>query len=208
MDNHWENIYSSKPPGSLSWFQEDPACSLRLILEHAGSGSCSIVDAGGGASTLHESLVKHGFGNVTVVDISPSALEISKACLADAAGNIRWIAGDILKIELDEHAFDIWHDRAVFHFLGSEEERLAYAEKVLHALRPGGIFIVAVFADDGPEKCSGLPVVRYTPQTLAETLGSRFSRIGHEDDFHRTPGGALQHFIYCTFKAEEGSGRY
>ncbi|NTW10798.1 MAG: class I SAM-dependent methyltransferase [Chlorobiaceae bacterium] len=198
---HWENIYSSKPSNLLSWFQEQASLSLRLVIEHAGSKSCAIIDAGGGASTFADGLVKEGFRNLTVADISPSALEMSKARLGEDAKGIRWITGSILDIELPEKAFDIWHDRAVFHFLASEEEREAYAGKALRSLRTGGILIVAAFAEDGPEKCSGLNVTRYSPGILTAALGGRFTLLGHEDDFHLTPSGALQHFIYCTFKA-------
>jgi SAM-dependent methyltransferase len=199
---HWEKIYSSKPPESLSWFQEHPARSLRQIEEHAASRYSDIIDAGGGASTLVDGLVSAGFHNLTVADISHSALEKSKNRLGAAAGGIRWIEGDILDIVFPEHSFDIWHDRAVFHFLSSDTERDAYAGRVSDSLKPEGILIIATFADDGPETCSGLGVTRYSPAKLSLALGFRFTLLCHEDDFHRTPSGALQHFIYCCFRKD------
>jgi SAM-dependent methyltransferase len=207
-ETHWESIYSKNAPSSLSWFQEHPDCSIRLIRNQAGSKSAGIIDAGGGASTLVDHLLLAGFSNLTVLDLSPAALDVSKARLGSAAHGIRWIAGNILSCELPEKAFEIWHDRAVFHFLATEAERTAYTERVLRSLKPGGFLILAAFAGDGPERCSGLPVVRYTPEALAEALGSRFELLCHEDDFHRTPSGMVQHFIFCTFKAGGATGSH
>jgi SAM-dependent methyltransferase len=197
---HWEKIYSGKAPDSLSWFQEHADRSLKLIRKTAPSHSSAIIDAGGGASALVHDLSHEGCTNLTVLDLSGSALEAAKAQAGSAAEKIHWIEGDVLTCRLPEKSFDIWHDRAVFHFLSSETDRIAYREKVFGALKPGGYLIMAVFAEDGPEKCSGLPVVRYSPERLSEALGKSFTLLHHEDDFHRTPSGNVQHFIFCTFQ--------
>lgn len=200
---HWEGIYSTKPADSVSWFQQHAGCSLRLIRETGVSSSSAIIDAGGGASTLVDDLLLNGFTSLTVLDLSLSALRLSKSRIGTAAENVQWLAGDIVTIDLPAHAFDLWHDRAVFHFLTTEQDRQAYVKNILRSVKPGGHVIVATFAAEGPPLCSGLPVSRYTPETLHAAFGDSFSLMHHETESHCTPSGSIQQFIYCCFRIIE-----
>lgn len=199
---HWEQVYSTKSENSVSWFQEHARQSLQLIAGTAVSKAGSIIDVGGGASTLVDDLLGAGYQQVTVLDLSEAALSASRARLKEHAVDVRWIAGDITTLELPLHAFDLWHDRAVFHFLTTPEEREAYVNAVLRAVKPGGHVIVATFAEDGPEKCSGLPVMRYTADGLHAEFGSPFTLLQQEREEHHTPFGTTQKFIYCLCRKE------
>ena len=201
---HWEDVYAAKPADSVSWFQPSADRSLRLIGEVAAGRNAAIIDVGGGASRLVDGLLASGFDDVTVVDLSRSALEVSKARLGAGASRPTWLAGDILALELPRHRFDIWHDRAVFHFLIDEADRRAYLRQVRHALKPGGHVVIATFAQDGPERCSGLPVRRYSAGELAAEFGAPFTLVTHEHETHVTPGGGSQAFVYCLFRLEPG----
>jgi SAM-dependent methyltransferase len=139
----------------------------------------------------------HGYANLTVLDLSGAALETARKRLGAQSEKVQWMEADILQATLPEQAYDVWHDRAVFHFLTSEEERHAYVKQVLHAVRPGGLVIVATFAQDGPTKCSGLPVMRYSASELHSEFGEPFLLLGHEEESHLTPSGREQHFVYC-----------
>jgi len=200
---HWEQVYTTKSENSVSWFQEHARQSIELIARTGVSEEASIIDVGGGASTLVDDLLANGYQHVTVLDLSEAALAASRARLVERASSVSWLPGDITKVELPRHAYDVWHDRAVFHFLITREEREAYVNAVLHAVKSGGHVIVATFAEDGPEKCSGLPVMRYSVDGLhAEFGASSFTLLQQEREEHYTPFGTVQKFIYCLCRKE------
>lgn len=194
---HWEQVYASRQPTEVSWFQEHAVRSLRLIAGTAVPKSAAIIDVGGGASVLVDDLLATGYANVTVLDLSPTALSAARTRLGARASRVAWLEGDITTIRLPVHAFDVWHDRAVFHFLTTAEQRQAYVRQVLCAVKPGGHVIVSTFAEDGPLQCSGLPVMRYSAAGLHAEFGSPFELLGHEREEHLTPAGKTQNFIYC-----------
>lgn len=195
--NHWEKVYATKSPTEVSWFQERAGLSLRLIEEAGIARDAAIIDVGGGASTLVDDLLGASYDHVTVLDISGAALAAAKARLGALANHVRWLESDILSAELPERAYDVWHDRAVFHFLVAPEDREAYVRTVLRVVKPGGLVIVATFADDGPTQCSGLPVMRYRPDELHHEFGEPFTLLRHEKESHQTPTGNIQQFVYC-----------
>jgi ubiquinone/menaquinone biosynthesis C-methylase UbiE len=199
---HWEHVYSTKSEGSVSWFQKHAHQSVQLIGSTGASKAAHIIDVGGGASTLVDDVLAGGYQHITVLDLSEAALAASRARLGDRASCVNWLAGDITRIELPRHAFDVWHDRAVFHFLTSPEQRAAYVGAVLRSVKPGGHVIVATFADDGPDKCSGLPVMRYSADELHAEFGSPFTLLRQEREDHHTPFGTVQKFVYCLCRKE------
>jgi len=201
---HWEKVYQTKASETVSWYQEHAEQSLRLIHNTALGKDAAIIDVGGGASTLVDDLAAEGYTDLTVLDLSSAALAVAKQRLGKYADAVHWIEGDITLIELPAHRFDIWHDRAVSHFLTDLADRHAYVERIMHAVRPGGHVIIATFAEDGPEKCSGLPVMRYQPETLRAELGDAFLLVEHEKAAHYTPLGALQQFVYCRYRKNNG----
>lgn len=194
---HWERIYATRRPTEVSWFQEHAVRSLRLIEGTAVPKSAAIIDVGGGASVLVDDLLEAGYSGVTVLDLSAAALWAARNRLGARAARVSWLEGDITTIRLPAHAFDIWHDRAVFHFLTTAEQRQAYVRQVLCAVKPGGHVIVSTFAEDGPLQCSGLPVMRYSAAGLHAEFGSPFELLRHEREEHHTPTGKTQNFIYC-----------
>jgi SAM-dependent methyltransferase len=200
QQDHWNRVYTAKAPNTVSWFQEHAAQSLRLIRATGVSRSAAIIDVGGGASTLVDDLIDDGYSAVTVLDLSPVALAIARRHLGPHASNVTWLEGDITTIPLTEGAYDVWHDRAVFHFLTTPAERHAYVAQVLRAVKPGGHVIIATFAEDGPSQCSGLPVMRYSADTLHAEFGTPFTLARHEKEEHRTPSGTMQRFVYCHFR--------
>ncbi len=199
MDNkqHWEKVYANKPVDSVSWFQPHAVQSMKIIQRLSLDKSAHIIDVGGGASTLVDDLLAQGYSDVSVLDLSAYALQVAKERLGDTAHRVQWIEGDITQVLLPEHRFDLWHDRAVFHFLTDEAGRHRYIETVLKSVRPGGYILVATFAEDGPKQCSGLPVQRYSAGSLHAEFGSPFELLGHKKEIHQTPFGSLQKFIYC-----------
>jgi 2-polyprenyl-3-methyl-5-hydroxy-6-metoxy-1,4-benzoquinol methylase len=197
---HWEEIYTTKAATQVSWFQEHASLSLKLILDNAVPASASIIDVGGGASTLVDDLLTQGYEYVTVLDLSAAALATSQARLDRRAAQVKWVEANILEGDLPAHGYDVWHDRAVFHFLTTDEERHAYVNKVRQAVKPGGLVIVATFAEDGPTKCSGLPVMRYSANALHAEFGEPFMLLGHERESHHTPDGNEQKFVYCFWR--------
>jgi len=199
---HWETIYRTKRPDEVSWFQRAPRISLDLIRRVATDPTASIIDVGGGASTLVDGLVAAGYGDVTVLELSSAALDQARRRLGAAVARVRWVEADVLATELPQAAFDVWHDRAVFHFLTSPADRARYVTQVRRAMRSGGHVIVATFAHDGPTKCSGLPVARYTPDGLHGEFGAGFRLLDSVREEHVTPSGARQAFIYCLCQAE------
>jgi len=195
--DHWEQVYSTKPTTGVSWFQEHATQSLKLIADTRIPASASILDVGGGASTLVDDLVAQGYSDLSVLDISLAALKTAQTRLGENAKKIQWLVGDVTSIELPDHAFDVWHDRAVFHFLTAPEQRQSYVHHVLRAVKPGGHIIVSTFAEDGPLQCSGLPVMRYSADGLHAEFGNPFELVRHEKEEHRTPSGGIQQFVYC-----------
>jgi ubiquinone/menaquinone biosynthesis C-methylase UbiE len=200
---HWERVYRTKPATDVSWFQEHAEQSLRLIQQTGVPNTGWIIDVGGGASTLVDDLLHEGYGSVTVLDLSAAALSAAKARLGERAHAVAWLEGDVVRHLLPEHAYDIWHDRAVFHFLTNEADRQSYVAQVLRALKPQGHVIVATFAEDGPTQCSGLPVMRYSPTELHGQFGQSFSLLKQEREEHHTPFGTTQKFIYCYCRVAE-----
>ncbi len=194
---HWEQVYVTKASDSVSWFQEHADQSLRFIHNTGLGTNAAIIDVGGGASNLVDDLVAEGYTDLTVLDLSSAALAVAKQRLGKQADAVHWMEGDITRAEFPEYRFDIWHDRAVFHFLTDPADRHAYVERVMHAVRPDGHVIVATFAADGPEKCSGLPVMRYQPEGLHAEFGDAFLLVAHEKEVHHTPFGTDQQFVYC-----------
>jgi len=198
--DHWENVYKSKSAEEVSWFQEHPELSLKIIRANNPSPSASIIDVGGGASTLVDDLLYNEYSKITVLDLSISSLEAAKSRLGDRATSVKWIEADILTVDLPANSYDVWHDRAVFHFLTSESDRNLYVQKVLHSVKPGGTVIVATFAEDGPTQCSGLPVRRYSATELHSEFGEPFQLLGCEKELHHTPTGHEQRFVYCFYR--------
>ena len=194
---HWERVYSSKATDAVSWFQEHAESSLRLIQATGVSSAASVIDVGGGASTLVDDLLAHGYTNLTVLDLSAAALKAAQTRLGPRAGQVRWMEADVVQADLQQQGFDVWHDRAVFHFLTEPRERHAYVAKVLGAVKPGGHVIVATFAEDGPTQCSGLPVMRYSADALHAEFGAPFLLQQHTKESHHTPFGTVQQFTYC-----------
>ncbi len=201
--NHWEQVYSTKATDAVGWFQKHAEYSLDFIRATGVPRTASIIDVGGGASTLVDDLLADGYTNLAVLDISAAALASTRKRLGSGAANVQWIEADISKADLPFHAFDVWHDRAVFHFLTAPEDRKAYVTAVLHSVKPGGHVIVATFAEDGPTMCSGLPVMRYRPEELHAQFGESFSLLRHENENHVTPFGSVQKFVYCLCRKAE-----
>lgn len=199
---HWESVYGTKSPTEVSWYQPHAELSLRLIRETGVALEASIIDVGGGSSTLVDDLLTAGYRNLTVLDISASALKTAKDRLGPDDSRVQWLAGDLLTAQLPKQGFEVWHDRAVFHFLMCEEDRRKYIKTVMHAVKPGGFVIVATFSEDGPERCSGLPVKRYRPDELHAEFGQPFTLLDHLRETHITPAGNEQKFVYCFCRAD------
>lgn len=198
---HWERIYTKKAPDALSWYTPHLDASLALIERTGVSHSAAIIDVGGGESTLVDDLLARGYENLTVLDISQTAIDANRKRLGDLSGRVRWLAADITMADLAASAFDVWHDRAVFHFLTTPGDRSAYVRQVAHAVKPGGYVIVSTFGPEGPTRCSGLDVVRYDAESLHKEFGERFSMLESSKQLHRTPAGGVQQFLYCYFQA-------
>jgi 2-polyprenyl-3-methyl-5-hydroxy-6-metoxy-1,4-benzoquinol methylase len=196
---HWENVYTTKDEKEVSWFEVSPTTSLDLIRSTGVNAGASIIDIGGGASRLVDPLLDEGFEAVTVLDLSKNALATAKARLGAFGAKVRWVVTDVTTWEPTE-TYDVWHDRAAFHFLTEPKDRAAYAERVSRAVRPGGHVIIGTFALDGPERCSGLPVVRHDAASLSEMLGSAFELMESRQHVHQTPRGATQRFQFCRFR--------
>lgn len=202
VQNHWERIYGTKAPEAVSWYRPHLDISLHLIGRTAPDLSASIIDVGGGESTLVDDLLARGYKNLTVLDVSQTAIDVSKKRLGAASDRVKWLVADITKAELAHRAYDVWHDRAVFHFLTTSDEREAYVRQVAHAVKPGGYVIVSTFGPEGPTKCSGLDVVRYDAESLHNQFGVHFNLLDHSEELHRTPSGTVQQFLYCLCRVE------
>jgi 2-polyprenyl-3-methyl-5-hydroxy-6-metoxy-1,4-benzoquinol methylase len=195
---HWQNVYATKAEKELSWFQENPTPSLDMIAATGVSTDAGTIDVGGGASRLVDSLLDKGFSRLTILDLSTKALDATKKRLGLRGDAVDWIVADVATWS-PSHSYDLWHDRAAFHFLTDPADRDAYIACLEKAVRPAGHVIIATFAPDGPERCSGLPIVRYDPQALASVLGPGFELIDSSRHDHLTPGGATQRFQFSRF---------
>lgn len=199
---HWEKIYGTKAPETVSWHRPHLETSLALIERAAPRKSASIIDVGGGEPTLVDDLLARGYQNLTVLDISQTAVDVTKKRLGLAAEQVHWLVADVTDAQLELGAYDVWHDRAVFHFLTVIEQRVAYVRNVAHAVRPGGHVIVSTFGPEGPNKCSGLDVVRYDAESLHNQFGARFRLVESSRELHHTPFGTTQQFLYCYCRLE------
>jgi trans-aconitate methyltransferase len=200
---HWDGVYGARSEDELTWFEATPSVSLELVRMHLQLGD-AMIDIGAGASRLVDALLDEGFGPLAVLDLSGSALGVSKKRVGARGDSVEWIEADVT-VWQPRREYEVWHDRAVFHFLTEIDERAAYARAMSKALRPDGVAIIATFADDGPEKCSGLPVVRYAPEQLAQELNrlapGKFEMISAQRHVHITPKGNRQSFQYSVFKS-------
>ncbi|MBI3313934.1 MAG: class I SAM-dependent methyltransferase [Candidatus Omnitrophica bacterium] len=199
---HWENVYQTKKADQVSWFQPHLSKSLDLIVQSEIGLTASMIDVGGGASTLVDDLLEKGYSDISILDISGTALETSKKRLGNKADKVHWIEGDITNVKLPEKHFDLWHDRAVFHFLTDAASRQKYKKNLAYSLKPGGGLILATFSLKGPERCSGLNVMRYSPELLQAELGKGYRLIKTLEETHPTPFGTTQEFAYCFFRRE------
>lgn len=195
--NHWEKIYTTKAPEQVSWYRPHLETSLALIKRSVSDRSASIIDVGGGESSLVDDLLEQRFQNITVLDVSQAAIDVNKKRLGERAAGVHWIVADITEVELVPGAYDVWHDRAVFHFLTTPEQRTAYVRQVSNSVKPGGHVIVSTFGTEGPTKCSGLDVVRYNAESLHNAFGAGFQLIESSKELHHTPFGTTQPFLYC-----------
>lgn len=196
---HWQNVYKEKAENQVSWFQDRPTISLELIEAAGAKPNSAIIDIGGGASRLVDALIENGYRDLTVLDLSESAVSIAKMRLGQSAALVKWIVTDVTQWEPPSR-YDLWHDRAAFHFLTDVSDRTAYIARLKNALPVGGHAIIGTFALDGPERCSGLPVVRYDAAQLALMLTSSFALVDMRRHEHKTPWGALQQFQFGVFR--------
>lgn len=201
-ESHWEKVYHTKRADEVSWYRPHLDVSLDLITRAAPVRSSAIIDVGGGEATLVDDLLVRGYRNLYVLDIARNALDAAKSRLADRAREVHWLHGDATTYPFESARFDVWHDRAVFHFLTDPVARAAYVRQAAKALKPGGHAIVATFGPDGPTRCSGLDVVRYDPETLHDQFGPHFRLVDHRTELHQTPAGAIQQFVYCWCRFE------
>lgn len=195
---HWEAIWAGRRPDELSWFQARPERSVELITSLAPPPA-SVIDVGSGASTLVDELLDRGYRDVTVLDVAQHALDRSRARLGGRVDAVRWIRADVTELDVDR-TFDVWHDRAVLHFLVDPEARGAYLSVLERAVAPGGVVVLATFGPEGPTTCSGLPVRRYGKDTMTDTLGPLFTPVSYREEPHRTPSGAEQQFAYGVYR--------
>jgi SAM-dependent methyltransferase len=198
---HWENVYQGKGETGVSWYQKDPRLSLELITSVADPVARRIIDVGGGASVLVDRLLDAGFSRITVLDISGAALGRAKERLGARADAVRWLEADVTTVDAVGE-FDLWHDRAVFHFLTAPDDRRRYIELAERTIPPGGHLVMGTFARGGPTKCSGMDVRRYDSRSLGAELGEAFSLVSEATETHLTPGGSSQDFFFGVFRRE------
>jgi len=194
---HWDRVYTRRNPEEVSWYRPHLDVSLRFIEAARLAKDAAIFDVGGGASTLVDDLLERGYENLTVLDLSETALAQAQDRLGARAGRVRWLVGDVTAVALPERACDFWHDRAVFHFLTDEAARSRYVAAVRRTMKPHGHVVVATFGPSGPERCSGLPVARYDAAGIHREFGGEFAAVASASEVHRTPWGAEQEFVYC-----------
>jgi 2-polyprenyl-3-methyl-5-hydroxy-6-metoxy-1,4-benzoquinol methylase len=200
---HWERVYRKTPAHEVSWYRPHLETSLALIEKAAPARAASIIDVGGGESTLVDDLLADGYQNLTVLDVSQTAIDVTQRRLGPAAAAVHWIATDILTCELAPRAYDVWHDRATFHFLTEIDQRAAYVRQVARAVKPGGYVLVGTFGPDGPNTCSGLETVRYGTESLHAEFGVSFRMLDSIEESHQTPFGTTQQFLYCLCRVEQ-----
>jgi 2-polyprenyl-3-methyl-5-hydroxy-6-metoxy-1,4-benzoquinol methylase len=194
---HWDAIYGTRSPENVSWFRPHLDRSLAFVDAAQLQHGSAVIDIGGGASTLVDDLLDRGYSNVTVLDLSVAALDAAKRRLGERADQVRWICADVTEAQLPGETYDFWHDRAVFHFLLDPLARSRYVEAVRKSVKPGGHVVVATFGPHGPEKCSGLEVLRFSPEELHAEFGPDFAKISDAVEMHTTPWGTEQEFVYC-----------
>jgi SAM-dependent methyltransferase len=199
---HWENLYSTRAPEAVSWYRAHLEASLELTARTEVALSAPIIDIGAGESTFVDDLLLRGYTNLTVLDVSRTAIEVTKKRLGPSSDLVSWLEGDILKIKLEPRAYDLWHDRAVFHFLTTPAQRVAYVRQVARAVKPGGHVIVSTFGPEGPTKCAGLEVMRYDSESLHGEFGGRFRLVESSKELHQTPFGTTQQFLHCYCRLE------
>jgi ubiquinone/menaquinone biosynthesis C-methylase UbiE len=199
---HWESIYATKSPDEVSWYRPHLERSLFFVIDAKLGPDAQIIDVGGGSSTLVDDLLDLGYRNLTVLDISSAAIEQARERLGERADAVSWVVGDATSVDLPASHFDFWHDRAVFHFLTDPAARLSYVQQVRRCLKPGGHIVVATFGEEGPERCSGLDVVRYSADALHGQFGDSFRKVSSTIENHVTPWGAEQEFVYCYCRLE------
>jgi len=197
---HWDQVHGKREPNEVSWYQPHLGLSLEWIEQAGLSRSAGILDVGAGTSTLASDLLEQGYNDVTTLDCSAAAIDVARSQLGSRSNQVQWLHGDITQLKLPALRFDLWHDRAVFHFLTEPSDRETYRASLARALRPGGSLILATFALQGPERCSGLPVVRYDAAALQREFGPDFRLLATETETHRTPSGNRQEFLYCRFR--------
>ncbi|MGE5105903.1 MAG: class I SAM-dependent methyltransferase [Sphingobacteriales bacterium] len=195
---HWEKVYSTKSSGEVSWYQQEPKTSLAFFKELAIPKDAAIIDVGGGDSNLVDYLLNKGYGNITVLDVSEKALEKTKNRLGEKAGLVNWVIADVNSFE-SASKFDVWHDRALLHFLNDEAAQKKYLEIANKHLNHNAKIIIGTFSDEGPEKCSGLPVKRYNENSLSNLVKNYFKKIKCITTDHITPFNTIQHFLFCSF---------
>lgn len=200
--SHWEQVYGTRAPDAVSWYAPHLSESLGYIQRTGLPKSASVIDVGGGEATLVDDLLDAGYERVCVLDISEKALAVCRDRLAERAAHVTWRVADVLEHPFDPRSVDIWHDRAVFHFLTDPRQRHQYVKQVVKALRPGGFAIVGAFGPEGPSQCSGLPVARYSSDQLHNEFGARFRLLEHSTSIHTTPWGSTQQFVYCYCSRE------
>ncbi len=205
MQAHWEHLYRTKAPNETSWYQPHLETSLDWVLQAASDRSAAIIDMGAGESTLVDDLLGYGYVALTVLDVSDRAIRKAKQRLGPEASCIRWIVSDIAEAALAADAYDVWHDRAVFHFLVEPEQRSAYVRQLVRSLKVGGQVVIATFGSDGPAKCSGLDVERYDAVSLHYELGTKSQLVRDALVPHKTPFGTTQQFLYCQFSLDAAS---
>jgi 2-polyprenyl-3-methyl-5-hydroxy-6-metoxy-1,4-benzoquinol methylase len=197
--DHWTRVYEDKAPSDVSWYQAEPEPSLRALDRFGARPGSALIDIGGGASNLVDVLLKRGWQDLTVLDIAPTALDAARDRLGPAAEQVTWQVADITAWQ-PSRQYDVWHDRAVFHFLTEPEQREAYRRALSSGLAPDGLVIIATFALDGPERCSGLPVQRYDAAMLSAAFGDGFRLVESWREDHVTPWGSSQAFTWCAFR--------
>jgi SAM-dependent methyltransferase len=203
---HWETVHERVGPRGGSWHQEEPLVSIELIRALGVAKDTPIIDVGGGSSRLVDGLIQRGFSDISVLDVSARALQLSRARLGEAASRVQWVREDLLEWQ-PPHAYGLWHDRAVFHFLVEPEQRERYKNVLRSTLSPGGLVILATFAPDGPERCSGLPVARYDAEGIVDVLGENFTCLCSRREDHLTPAGATQPFTWVAAKGTDSKNR-
>ena len=200
--DHWEKVYGTKSPDAVSWFAPHLETSLNLIHEATHDKAASIIDIGGGEATLVDDLLVEGFADLSVLDISQRAIDVARGRIGKNAHQVHWYCADITQAALPQNYFDVWHDRAVFHFLTDAAQREIYVEQVMRSVKHGGHVIISTFGPEGPEKCSGLDVVRYDSERLHGQFGKTFRLLNSTTEIHKTPMGTAQQFLYCFCRME------